>query len=402
MKIKYILACSIGTILEWAEFTYYGYLALLFAKLFFPNLSNDLSIGVAFFAFAMSYIARPLGAVFFGWVGDRLGRRRALLYSLMMMGGVTICMGLLPTYESIGIVAPALLFFLRFLQGIAISGELTGAAIYLMESLPKRPYFYTSFASTSSALGMFVGVLCAYVVSLPHMPGWAWRVPFIAGSLSCLLGLYIRRYLQETLDLTIVKKVKRLPIRVLFEEHKFAFMQTLALSSFVGIYIYTCNLWWVSFSIENHYFDEATARQLGTIAQGCVVIFTPVIAFLADWKLKNSSLIIGLLGSIILTPLLFSLTRHHSFGLMLWVMIGYALINACVTSIMFKYMADLFPKSVRYTGMTFSWSVAIAFFAGFAPLIAQAISDASASVFAPAYYVVFSALVALTVLAIKP
>lgn len=384
--------------LEWAEFTYYGYLALLFAKLFFPNLSGNLALTASLFAFAMSYVVRPFGALWFGWLGDRCGRRQALLLSMMLMGLTSLAMGLLPTYQSIGVLAPALLFFLRLMQGFAISGELTGAAIYLIEGLPSRPYFYSSFAATFSALGMFLGVLCAYWVSLPNMPDWAWRVPFIVGSLSCVLGLYIRTYLDETLDLSIAKKIKRQPVSILFDKHKFAFLKTLAVTAFVGIYIYTCNVWWVSFSIDNHFFSPESARKLGTIAQGFVVIFTPIMAWLADWKFKRKSLYIGLCGSVIMTPVLFMATKQQSFELMVFVMMGYALVNSCITSVLFKFIAELFPMMVRYSAMTLAWNIGIALFAGFSPLIAQAIFHASGKIYAPSYYVVFSALIALTIL----
>lgn len=401
MKIKYIVACAFGAMLEWAEFSYYGYLSVLFAKIFFPDLAGNLGIMAALFAFAMSYVARPFGGLLFGWIGDRWGRRQALLLSLMLMGIVGVAMGLLPTYEVIGTAAPVLLFSLRFLQGIALSGEFTGAAVYLIESLPSKPYFFSSFISTFSALGMFLGVLCAYCVTLPNMPSWAWRIPFFIGSISCIFGLYIRGYLHETLDLNLVKKIKRLPIRIVFDEHKFAFIQTLAIAAFVGIYIYTCNVWWVSFSIENHYFSAVDARKLGAIAQGFVVLLTPVVALLADWRFKNISLYIGLLGSIIMTPAIFYFTQQQSFELMVFVMVGYAFINACVTGVMFKFMTDLFPGIVRYSGTALAWNIAIALFAGFAPLIAQTISLASTKIYAPAFYVVFSALVALTILTIK-
>ncbi len=176
-----ILANSIGTLVEWAEFCFYGYLVHLFSHLFFPMLSNSASIIAAFGAFGISYLARPLGGLLFGHIGDKFGRQRALSGAILLMGLATFGVGILPTYNSIGIAAPILLVLLRLLQGVAVAGEYTGAAIYILEHHQARPYFASSWIGASSAAGMLVGALFGVIVSLPAMPDWAWRIPFYCG-----------------------------------------------------------------------------------------------------------------------------------------------------------------------------------------------------------------------------
>lgn len=388
MNHRTIWLCSLGTLIEWAEFSYYAYLLALFSQLFFANTYSAFAMMAALFGFAISYMARPLGAVFFGWIGDSLGRRVALVFSLGLMGMVTFTMGLLPTYTSIGISASLLLLSLRFLQGFAIAGEFTGAAIYLVEKHADRPYLSSSFISTFSALGMFLGALLAWVVSLPSMPDWAWRAPFLIGGLSCLLALYMRLHLTESLIL--VKKRT-----FLFRQHKRAFFKALSLATFVGIYIYTCNVWWVSYSTEHSYFTAEASRRLGMIAQAAVVCFTPLVALYAEKRGNDSTLYWGVLAAIPFSLLLFWVTQQASFVEMLGLMLVYALINASVTAVMFKWMADLFPPNVRYSCVALAWNIAVALFASISPMVAQWLSQQTNTPWLCASYVVLSALIAL-------
>lgn len=199
MKInKITVSASIGTIIEWAEFSFYGYLAYKFAFIFFPkNTSHALTL--SFLVFASSYLARPFGAIIFGYIGDYIGRKRALVSSLIIMGVVALCMGVLPTYDSIGTIAPILLVIFRITQGIAVSGEFTGSAIFIAEHhAGKYKNLAISWISVSSAIGMMIGSLMATIISLDFMPEWSWRVPFFLGFISCLIGIYIRASLEET------------------------------------------------------------------------------------------------------------------------------------------------------------------------------------------------------------
>lgn len=401
MSIRHILPSAIGTLMEWAEFSYYGYLAALFARLFFPELATTLGIMASLSAFAMSYVARPFGAWLFGYIGDRHGRRTSLMGSLLLMGIASTAMGLLPTYQTAGNAAVVLLLIFRFMQGIAVSGEFTSAAIYLIELQPRRPYFISSFISTAAALGMFVGVFFAFIVSLPQMPGWAWRVPFYLGGVMCLVGIYIRCKLNETLHMDLIKQLTRSPVVTIAQEHKLVFLKVITLAAFVGIYIYTCNVWWVSFAIEHEYFSAHDARLLAAIGQAFVVLLTPCIAWFADYRLQRKTIAWGLLGAVVVAPLIFVVTVKQSFLLVLATFFLYALVNACVTGVMFKYMADVFPVAVRFSGPGLSWNIAVALFAGFSPLIAQFLSKDVHHHYAPALYVVFSALIALTVLNIR-
>lgn len=372
---KIILAGSIGTLVEWAEFCFYGYLVHLFSHLFFPMLSEQAGIIAAFGAFAISYIARPIGSIIFGYMGDKLGRKKAFSSSILLMGFATLCMGLLPTYNSIGYAAPLLLMALRFLQGMAVAGEYTGAAVVIIENNTPKPYLASSWISTSSAAGMLVGSLFGVVTSLPMMPDWAWRVPFCCGFVGCLIGFYLRAKLAETpqyQQLQQTHKIAATPIKTLLKHYRAPLLKIATIAAFIGMYIYICNIWWVTYVIEKGYFTPLQARVLAAIAQGSVVVFTPLMGMLAEAWNGKKLLCLGIIGNTLVVPLLFFATSQQaSTPVMVGIELLYALSNAALTAPMFKYFADIFPAPIRYSGQTIGWNVAVAIFGGTAPLIAQ-------------------------------
>lgn len=168
----------------------------------------------------------------------------------MMTSIVTLGIGLLPTYQKIGLWAPLLLLILRFFQGISFGGEFTGAAVFVTEHNPRKSYWSSSWISTASGIGMLIGGIAAMIIRLPGMPSWAWRVPFCLGALAALIEFYIRRRLAETTtyqELLAADAIARLPLKTLFTQHKKALLQTAAVASYGAIYIYICNVWWITY-----------------------------------------------------------------------------------------------------------------------------------------------------------
>ncbi len=374
MLNKTIIAGSIGTFAEWAEFSFYGYMITQFSHLFFPMLTSGMAILAGFGTFAVSYLARPLGSILFGYVGDTLGRQKALSSSILLMSVVTLCIGLLPTYQTIGIFSPILLVLFRFLQGLAVSGEFTGAAIMIIEQNKSRPCFSSSWINTAAASAKFIGGFASIIVSLPFMPGWAWRVPFCLGFLTCFIGFYIRRNLSETAQfqqLKTMNQVEHTPIRTVFKSYKKSLFQIASIGAFIGIFTYTCDLWWVSYAIQKGYFSELQAKTLGTIIQGSVVIFTPLMGMLADYRGGKLIMRLGISGNIILVPLLFWVSTQKSFLAILAISLFYGVSQGALSASMFKYFSEIFPTSIRYTGQAIGWNIALAIFGGTAPLIAQ-------------------------------
>src|SRR5438128_4073513 len=194
---KIITASAVGTMIEWYDFYIFGSLATVISPLFYPKGNNTLALIAYLSTFAVGFVVRPFGALFFGRIGDLVGRKYAFLVTLLIMGGATASIGLLPTYAQIGILAPILLILIRVLQGLALGGEYGGAAVYVAEHVPdQRRGFYTSFIQITATLGLFVSLivilLVQHTMSREAFGSWGWRLPFIISILLVAVSLYIR------------------------------------------------------------------------------------------------------------------------------------------------------------------------------------------------------------------
>src|SRR5688572_3366313 len=200
---KVIGASAAGTVIEWYDFFIFGSLATTLSPLFFPSDNETLALIAYLSTFAVGFIVRPFGALFFGRIGDLFGRKRAFLITLMVMGGATALIGFLPTYASIGALAPAALLAIRVLQGLALGGEYGGAAVYVAEHVPDhRRGFYTSFIQITATLGLFVSLAVILIVqntmSREAFASWGWRLPFILSIGLVGVSLYIRMRMKES------------------------------------------------------------------------------------------------------------------------------------------------------------------------------------------------------------
>lgn len=398
---KQLLAVSAGTLLEWAEFIYYAYIMIQVSHLFFFMMKGPLRLLMVFTSFAVSYLARPLGGILFGHIADRWGRRPALSASIFMMSMISLMMGLLPTAHTIGLFAPILLMLLRFLQGLSVAGEFSSGAVFLLESShSKRPYFVSSWISSASAMGMLVGSGFALLVAIPMMPAWAWRVPFLLGALGSFFAFYIRRQLSETSVYEATDRSyqqKTLPFLSVFRSHRLAFLQVFIIAVFVGVYIYICNVWWISYAVEQAYFSSFQARLMATFGQACVIILIPLFAIWADrhqyTQISKQFVCMGSLGAVIVAPMLFFVTTTQQIIWVALLEIGYAICNALISSVMFQHFTKLFPASVRCTGQAVAWNSAVAVFGGTAPLLAQYFINIEWYAM-PALYVSITALLA--------
>ncbi|WP_247442184.1 MFS transporter [Bradyrhizobium sp. CW7] len=219
-----VLASSAGTVIEWYDFYLYGSLAVFFSTLFYPANDPTAAVLISVATFATGFVIRPFGAILFGSLGDRLGRKHTFLLTLILMGISTTAVGLLPTYETIGFAAPVALVLLRLVQGLAIGGEYGGAAIYVAEHAPvNRRGFFTSFIQTTATLGFFVAILvvlaCRLSLGEEGFRAWGWRIPFLLSALLVVFSIYLRLKLSESPVFEQMRqagKVSRAPVRESF------------------------------------------------------------------------------------------------------------------------------------------------------------------------------------------
>jgi MHS family proline/betaine transporter-like MFS transporter len=402
MKKQYITIISVllGTFLEWAEYTYYGYIASKIASLFFPQINKYIALLAAFGIFAVGYLMRPLGAICFGMIGDLYGRKKALILSIFLMGISTLGMGLLPTYYSIGLAAPILLLLLRCLQGFAVSSELNGAAIFLLEKVAVRfSYFAGSLVSSAAALGMVAGGLAAAIVARSHIE-YAWRIPFFIAAGSCVLSFWLRKYIAESRVFQQYLKASSSQgghLKTLWRNYKPQILLSCALTAYLCVLVYICNVYYVNFLITYGKFTASYAQLISASGELCTAILLPLIAIFITIQNADKFIKLSLISSILIAPFMFFVgSVQHQWILGIWLgQLLYGVINACLCAPIFKYLFDLFPINVRYSGSAIPWSISASVIGGTAPLLGQFFLQKTGLSIAPGLYLGLIAIIVL-------
>jgi len=378
-KVTVLFASLAGTTIEFFDFYIYANAAILvFPHLFFPESTPATQMLQSLATFAVAFFARPLGSAFFGHYGDRIGRKTTLVAALLTMGLSTIMIGLLPSYQSVGIVAPILLVVCRFGQGFGLGGEWGGAVLLAVENAPpgKRAW-YGMFPQLGAPLGLLLsgGVFLILTETLTPQDflSFGWRIPFIASSLLIALGLYVRLKISETPEFLSAAKQQKfqesIPISNIISHQK----KSLLMASFTGIatfgIFYLMTVFVAGWSIQHLSFTEEDFLIVQLYSIFFFAIFIPISALLADKYtpkliMSLASLFIVLFG-LFLEPLI----SIQDFGVLLILSIGMALMG-------FTYgplgtvLSNMFPVKIRYTGASLSFNLAGILGASFAPFIA--------------------------------
>jgi MHS family proline/betaine transporter-like MFS transporter len=407
-RLRTAIAVGIGNFMEWFDFAIYGFFAVLIGQTFFPANSNPIvALLSSLSVFAIGFLMRPLGAFVLGPVGDKYGRRAALVLSVIIMGAATFLMGLLPSYASVGVLAPVLLVLLRCLQGLAAGGEWSGSAAYLVESAPhNRRGLYASLISATAALAFIIGSFVALwinsALSVDAVATWGWRIPFLLALPMALVGLYIRMKLGDTPVFESLKEngeVSTSPLKQTGRDKKnrFAVLLTFAFSSVSGLGIY-----YLATYMNNHFtnalgFQRVPALLLSGVGLFLYMLMTPIAGLISDRYGRRIPNIIGTAGFVLLTIPAFMLfdTRNP-----ILIVVGVVILGACqalvsVTNVVL--LVELFPAATRSSGSALGYNLGLAVIAGPGPLIATALVAASGSTLAPSWYLVAVALVGLLI-----
>lgn len=400
------LAVGIGNFMEWFDFAVYGFFASIIGKLFFPESTPILSLLSAFAVFAVGFIMRPLGAFILGPIGDKHGRKAALVLSVLLMGGATTVMGLLPTYAVAGLLAPILLVLLRCVQGIAAGGEWSGSAAYLVESAPNnRRGLYASLISGTAALAFIVGSFVALGLSSALSPedlsGWGWRLPFLLAAPMSLAGLYIRMKLDDTPVFEGLKSEERVadsPLAKSGTKGLKPIMITFAFSSVSGLGIY-----YLATYMNNHLttslgLNRASALTLSGAGLFIYLLMCPLAGMLSDRFGRRNLNILGTVGFVVLSIPSFLLMGT---GNGIAIVAGLILFGACqalcsVTNVVL--LVELFPASTRSSGSALGYNLGLALVAGPGPLIAAALASSTGTSASAAWYMAVIALIATPIL----
>ena len=382
---KLIIGSFLGNSLEWYDFFLYGTAAaLVFGPLFFPA-SNDPLLGsfLAFSGFAIGFIARPLGGVIFGHLGDRYSRKMTLIITLTLMGASTFLIGLLPTYAHIGVLAPIALITLRFVQGVASGGEWGGGVLMLSENAPEsQKGYYTAWSQVGVCGGFVFFSLAFYLVQLlpqEEVMSWAWRIPFLLSLFIFLVGVYIRRNIQENAEFVARKaendskhEAHHLPVLSAFKNHPRAILQA------IGLRLAENGAVYIFFTFSVVYCKHIGIDTRDLIA-AVTIAMTVEIATILGWGWLSDRIgrkrlyYIGVIGMALVAFPFFWLLNMHTFPAMLLAMLlALPLCHGAMIAAQPCLMVDLFPVEVRYTGLALGHEIGAVISGGISPMLAVA------------------------------
>jgi MFS family permease len=404
-RANLMFACTIGTTLEWYDFFAFAACAVLvFDKQFFV-MGNPLAAKLLSLAtFAVGFVARPLGGIVFGMIGDRIGRRKTLVVSLLMMGVSTFCVGLLPTYTSIGLAAPLLLVLLRIVQGIAVGGEATGAILMIAESMPREQRgFWTSFTMFA---GPLANVLTAFVIGMVQkiygdssFVDWAWRIPFFISALLVLVGFWTRRRVEESAAFAELaaahKTVERASLREACAGNWPQMLKAFFLKAAENTFLYLFSTFVLGLATGYLKFSRPQALSALMWASAIEVAVILVAAHVSDRIGRRPVVLLGLLGAALAGCALFTLSPGVGYGHLQLALIACLTCHGIILGPMAAYMAELFPTRVRYTALSTSYQLASVLGGSIAPIVGTILVSYTGSAAAVAGYAALMALPAL-------
>lgn len=384
---KVVWASFVGTSLESYDFYVFAYFSAIFsAPLFFPEQDRAVGTIAAFAVLATSYIVRPLGAIIFGHLGDRIGRKRTLLWTIGIMGLATGAIGLLPDFGTIGILAPVLLTFLRIVQGLSLGGEWGGAILLATENASYRKRgFYAALPQLGSPVGTFLTgalfLLLSVTLSGQDMLAWGWRLPFLLAFPLLAVSLYLRLAIDETpVFKTLIEtgRRSRSPVLDVLRTHPFAIIVAIA-AALLGIGSYSLmNTYTIAYGINSLGFSYQELFQATLIGSMLQFVTIPLFGVLAN-KIGSAKVVaIGAFGTLIITFPMYWMLQFATFPILVGTMIIGGTLPTLAWAGLGGLMSDLFHGPVRYSALSISYSVA-AVVSGFVPLATSALADATNS-----------------------
>jgi MHS family proline/betaine transporter-like MFS transporter len=384
------LAGLIGNVIEWFDFAVYGYFATDIGRQFFPQSSATAQQLLTFTVFALGFAARPIGSVALGVIGDRLGRRSLLTISIALMGGATLAIGLLPTYEQIGIAAPLLLVTLRLVQGFSVGAEFTGAMVYTTElSTPAARGLIGSAPATGTSIGFILGSGSAWLVHAlvggHEVVTWQWRIPFVASILLCAVGWFVRRGLQETPE-GLKAATSRPPLVPSLLADWLPMIRTF------GIVAMTNAAYYLTFAYvverRSRLPEGGSTFLLANTLSLVVVLFAkPLGGWLSD-RIGRRRLMMGL--TIVTMMLVYAALQMMMHGTVRQFTLGQMLLAiplGMALGLQGAMVVEIFPLRTRVTSVSIAYSVTLALAGGTAPLVSAWLIDSLGHELAPAYYI---------------
>lgn len=404
-----IISSAVGNFVELYDFLIYGLFAAQIAANFFPSGNETANLLKTFAIYGVGFFMRPVGAIIIGAYGDRHGRKNALVVTVGLMAAATALTGLIPSYASIGIAAPILLLLCRLVQGFSTGGEWGGAATFLVEFAPPgKRGLIGSVQQFSVGLALIAGTLTAALLngwlSKEAMIDWGWRVPFLIGFVLAPVGLYLRARVAESpaYSRTVARQeVAKSPVLESLSTHRIPVLAAFGLSAIGTVGNYTYNIYLPTMATQKLGIAAGTAYTSATMAAVVLTVLTPVMGWLSDKTGRKPILLVSAVAYGLLSYPAFAYltTAPDGTKLMIVQAISAALL-AMYAGPLCAILAELFPTKVRFTALSIGYGMSVTLFGGFAPFIAGYLIENTGNPVAPAFFLVFAAIVSTITLAL--
>ncbi|MBT0727144.1 glycine betaine/L-proline transporter ProP [Rosenbergiella australiborealis] len=401
---KAITAAALGNAMEWFDFGVYGYVATVLGKVFFPNASPGIQIIAALATFSVPFIVRPIGGMFFGKLGDKYGRQQILAMTIILMTLSTFCIGLIPSYATIGIWAPILLLIAKMVQGFSVGGEYTGASIFVAEYSPDRK---RGFMGSWLDFGSLVGFICGagIVVILNAVLGqetfneWGWRIPFFLALPLGLIGLYLRHALEETP--AFQKHVESLeegskqglsegpsvPFKEVARKHWRNLISCIGIVITTNVAYYMLLTYVPSYLSHDLHYSENRGVMIIVVIMIAMLFVQPMMGLLSDKFGRRPFIIIGSLAMVLFSIPSFMLITHHSLVALFFGLLIQAIILNCLIGVMASTLPAMFPTEVRYSALASTYNISI-LVAGITPTLTAWLVEMTGNLYMPGWYLV--------------
>jgi len=400
-----LLAGFIGNVVEWYDFALYGYMASIISQLFFPNDNKTASLMATYGVFAAGFVMRPLGSAVFGWIGDTIGRSRAMLVSVITMSVPTFLLGTLPVYDTAGIWAPVMLVSIRLIQGLSVGGEFSSSVVYLVEtSKQNKRGISGSWANTGSIFGMLLGSGIAAslttLVSEEIITAWAWRVPFLLGGLLGAAAIILRSNLPKSEHFAKhhEERSSTSPLIEAFTENKKEMLQAVVLASCYGVTFYIPLVYLPTWLNSQYGTPLDQAMRINSFATAFLLVLIPVAGWISDRYIRRTHLLASAMffSAVISWPAFYFLADKGFWGITALNII-YMFIVAVSLGAAPATFVELFPTRDRLSGYSVAYNVGLGIVGGSTPMISTWLIEKTSVNTSPAVFLAFMSLTAFTV-----
>lgn len=404
--LRVLATTSIGAMLEWYDFAVFAYLAPVISELFFPRQNHFWATMNVYLIFAIGLFVRPLGSIIIGYFGDTIGRKKVLLFSIVLISAATTGIGFLPTYETIGISAPILLLLLRILQGFSVGGETTGSITFALETYYQKHRGFIgalilSFVGNGILLGSLAAIVVQHYCSHQQLYSWGWRIPFMAGLLSGVVGYFLRVKIAESSFFSTHKMSHRMdvPFKQVIAKHRYQIVQVAGLFALSALIFYSIFMFMPEFVSGFMHIPLDTMNIISIIALGILNFLIPLGGFISDKIGRKRALLIGCLGFVVLSyPLYKYLSLYPNLTAWIIVQTTFVVLAVIYLGPISAAAQEISPTRVRYTVTAIGYNLSNGFIGGTAPLVISGMIKLTHSNTFPGIYLTAVAMLAFAVI----